>query len=168
MCWIKETCGRIMLSIQVFFKPTMFISFPPWWCHLKFPKVNMKKQTREACKLAKNITMSFQTLKHSQLLLYLFWTINNSLLERKKNTNKIQFNYLKTKHLVLGKLDLKGKNLKIFWLKPSEEFCWKAKRSHFFLTWPFLNCVSAVPLKWRPQNNMLCVKHSSELSALPC
>lgn len=59
--------------------------------------------------------MSFQILKHSELLLYLFWTINNSLLERKKNTNKIQFNYLKTKYLVLGKLDLKEKkNLKYF------------------------------------------------------
>lgn len=112
--------------------------------------------------------MSFQILKHSELLLYLFWTINNSLLERKKNTNKIQFNYLKTKHLVLGKLDLKEKKSKIFWLKPSEEFCWKAKRSHFFLIWSFLNCVSAVPLKCGPQSNMLYVKHSSELSALPC
>lgn len=47
--------------------------------------------------------MSFQTLKQSELLLYLLWTINNSLLEIKKK--KDHFNYLKTKYSVLGKLD---------------------------------------------------------------
>lgn len=68
---------------------------------------------------------------------------------------------MKTKHSVLGKSHLlRKRNLKIFWLKPSE-FCWKAKWSHFFLT-PQLHS------RCGPQSTVLCAKHSStQYSAWP-
>lgn len=105
-----------------------------------------------------------------RLTLNLFWTIKKIPCWRlkKKNKNKIHFNYLKTKHSVLGKSHLLRKeNVQLFWLKPSG-FCWEAQWPRFFLTWPFLNWVSAASLQCRPQSTALRAEHSStQDSALP-
>lgn len=53
----------------------------------KIPKSQYEKTNEKSLQPGQEynyITMSFQTLKQSELLLYLLWTINNSLLEIKK------------------------------------------------------------------------------------
>lgn len=116
------------------------------------------KRSLQPCQEYSYITMSFQILKHSEPLLYLFWTINNSLLKiKKKQIRSILIIWKLSTQFLASRIFLRKKKSKNILAETIRRILLESKMVTFLSDMTLLElCFRSPTQMWTSEQHAVC------------